>query len=256
MSSSKKLNTGDAHPVFVLGAAALIKTGEVCNREVMWAARKVHQGAVIGGRASAAVVSVGRRGVRHSSMAAGKTLRGSLVIARKAVVVTRHALGHAASASFAVARRTGKMAGMAVRAGVRKARRSVGATLYKGKVFTTTVAIPAAARAVGSASALVVRVSTQSALAVGSACAFAALNARQLSAAAVVMAKDACSSILLVFHEGCCVVFQLGQRTVQTARVCTSAAGQGVVAVAAAGKSAVVHTYRTPRYLMQVTSDK
>lgn len=252
MSSSKKLNTGDAHPVFVLGAAALIKTGEVCNREVMWAAKKVHQGAVIGGRASAAVVAVGRRGVRHSSMAAGKTLRGSLVITRKAVTVTRHALGHASSASLALSRRTGKMAGMAVRAGVRKARRAVGTTLYRAKVFTTTVAIPGAARAVASASALVVRASTQSALAVGGACAFAALNARQLSAGALVIAKDTCSSILLVFHKGSCLIFRLGQRTVQMVGVCGGAAKQGVVAVAAAGKSSVVLTYRSPLYIKQV----
>ena len=147
VSSSKVLNTGDAHPVFVLGAAALIKTGEICNREVMWAARKVRQGAVIGGRASGAVVAVGRRGVRHASTAARKTLRGSLVVSRKAVVVTRHAVVATSRASFAVARRTGKMAGMAVGAGVRKAQRVVGRTLYQAKVFTTAVAVPATLRA-------------------------------------------------------------------------------------------------------------
>jgi hypothetical protein len=123
VSSSAVLNTGDAHPVFVLGAAALIKTGEVCNREVRWAANKVHKTAVIGRRTGGAVVRVGAHGVRHTGKAAVQAVKGAVMVTRNGlkagiivtrnalkagVLVSRHAVVASSRATLALARRSGR----------------------------------------------------------------------------------------------------------------------------------------------------
>ena len=224
VSSSKVLDTGDAHPVFVISAAALIKTGELCNRgtrPVMWAARKVHRGGELASRASAAVVSVGARGMRHSAFAAGKTVKGSMIVARNAVkgslLVSRHAVLAASCATLAVGRGSARMAGLAVRAGITKARRVCVGTAKRIVRFSTQVALPAVVGAAARSTALVLRVATTSALTVASSCACAAWNARQLSATAMQAVAASSRRVLIFAHNGWCVLGAVGDGVLRTA---------------------------------------
>ena len=86
----------------------------------------------------------------------------------------------------------------------------------------------------------------------GSGCstgAFAALNARKLSAAALAVVQDTTNKVLVLVHESACCVLRLGQTAVLWVRVCARGVQGGCVMAVGAGKGALVHTYRTPRYI-------
>ncbi len=79
--------------------------------------------------------------------------------------------------------------------------------------------------------------------------AFAALNARKLTVAALTVVQDTTNKLLVLVHQSACSVVRLGQTAVLWVRVCARGVQGGCVMAVGAGKGALVHTYRTPRYI-------
>ena len=253
VSSSKVLDTGDAHPVVVLGAAAIIKTGVVANHVVVPAARRLRRGGVLARRASGTALTVGARGLRHSTFAAGKAVSGALIVSRNALkgtlLVTRHAVSASARASVAVGRRSVRVAALAARAGIRKTRRAVVGSAVAVATFATQVALPAAVSAVTTTTAMVSGAAYRAALSVVRTGAWAAWNARQLSSAAAEVARDVVRRLITMLEKSRCVVLRVTHCSATAAVVVSRTAAGAISLSLAAGKSALVHTYRTPSYL-------
>lgn len=63
------------------------------------------------------------------------------------------------------------------------------------------------------------------------------------------MVQDTTNKVLVLVHESACCVLRLGQTAVLWVRVCARGVQGGCVMAVGAGKGALVHTYRTPRYI-------